>query len=131
MVILGGRGRREIHAAAAAQYVGGGGQVSGAFGDHRGRQVGGDRMPSDPHHLRFTQSRALGRKVSDEFTVPLCRSHHREVHRYRDEAAWWRTAGLDPSTAARTLWLETHPMAQVPIKLPVNVVEPLAARRSR
>jgi hypothetical protein len=23
------------------------------------------------------QQRALGRKVSDEFTVPLCRSHHR------------------------------------------------------
>src|ERR1700722_16195480 len=63
------------------------------------------RMPSDPHHLRFTQSRVLGRKVSDEFTVPLCRGHHREVHRCGDEAAWWRTAGLDPTTAARTLWL--------------------------
>jgi hypothetical protein len=33
------------------------------------------RRPSDPHHLRFAQSRALGRKVSDEFTVPLCRGH--------------------------------------------------------
>ena len=39
------------------------------------------RRPSDAHHLRFAQSRALGRKVSDEFTVPLCRAHHREVHR--------------------------------------------------
>ncbi len=28
------------------------------------------RRPSDAHHLRFMQSRALGRKVSDEFTVP-------------------------------------------------------------
>jgi hypothetical protein len=61
--------------------------------------------------LRFTQSRALGRKVSDEFTVPLCRGHHREVHRCGDEAAWWRKVGLDPTVAARTLWLETHPMA--------------------
>jgi hypothetical protein len=26
----------------------------------------------DAHHLRFAQSRALGRKVSDEFIVPLC-----------------------------------------------------------
>jgi ERF superfamily len=34
------------------------------------------RLPSDPHHLRFAQSRALSRKVSDEFTVPLCRGHH-------------------------------------------------------
>jgi hypothetical protein len=48
------------------------------------------RSPSDPHHLRFTQTRALGRKVSDEFTVPLCRGHHREVHRSGDEAAWWQ-----------------------------------------
>src|SRR5271169_567908 len=39
------------------------------------------RRPSDAHHLRFTQPRALSRKVSDEFTVPLCRTHHREVHR--------------------------------------------------
>jgi hypothetical protein len=35
------------------------------------------RKPSDPHHLGFTQPRALGRKVSDEFAVPLCRGHHR------------------------------------------------------
>jgi hypothetical protein len=47
------------------------------------------RMPCDAHHLRFAQPRALGRKVSDEFTVPLCRGHHREVHRCGDEAAWW------------------------------------------
>jgi ERF superfamily len=46
------------------------------------------RTPSDAHHLRFTQKRALGRKVSDEFTVPLCRGHHRELHRHGDEAAW-------------------------------------------
>jgi hypothetical protein len=29
------------------------------------------RRPADAHHLRFTQHRALGRKVSDEFTVPV------------------------------------------------------------
>lgn len=67
------------------------------------------RTPSDPHHLRFTQSRALGRKVSDEFTVPLCRGHHREVHRCGDEATWWKAAGIDPSPIARELWLGTHP----------------------
>jgi ERF superfamily len=33
------------------------------------------RVPSDPHHLTFTQPRALGRRVSDEFTVPVCRVH--------------------------------------------------------
>jgi hypothetical protein len=71
------------------------------------------RRPSDAHHLRFAQSRALGRKVSDEFTVPLCRGHHREVHRASDEASWWGNAGIDPISAARTLWTETHPLRSV------------------
>ena len=68
------------------------------------------RMPSDAHHLRFAQSRALGRKVSDEFTVPLCRGHHREVHHCGDEAMWWRAANVDPTVAAGALWRETHPL---------------------
>ena len=72
------------------------------------------RTPSDAHHLRFAQYRALGRKVSDEFTVPLCRGHHREVHRCGDEAAWWRKAKCDPAAAARALWLKTHPQPTVP-----------------
>jgi hypothetical protein len=76
---------------------------------HHGCLVCG-RTPSDAHHLRFTQKRALGRKVSDEFTVPLCRGHHRELHRYGDEAAWWIKLGLDPIIPARTLWLESHPL---------------------
>src|SRR4051795_8115319 len=29
------------------------------------------RAPSDAHHLRYAEPRALGRKVSDEFAVPL------------------------------------------------------------
>ena len=68
------------------------------------------RLPADPHHLRFTQSRALGRKVSDEFTVPLCRGHHREVHQCGDETAWWGNTGVDPADAARALWLRSHPL---------------------
>jgi hypothetical protein len=59
------------------------------------------RRPADAHHLRFAQSPALGRKVSDEFTVPLCRGHHREIHRCGDEAGWWNKIGIDPSAAAR------------------------------
>lgn len=71
------------------------------------------RRPADAHHLRFAQSRALGRKVSDEFVVPLCRGHHREVHRSGDEASWWSKAGIDPLAAAWTLWTETHPLRSV------------------
>jgi hypothetical protein len=68
------------------------------------------RRPADAHHLRFAQSPAFARKVSDEFTVPLCRGHHREVHRCGDEAAWWNKTGIDPTAAARMLWLKTHPL---------------------
>jgi hypothetical protein len=68
------------------------------------------RRPADAHHLRFAQSPALGRKVSDEFTVPLCRGHHREVHRCGDEAGWWDKAGIDAAAAARLFWLQTHPL---------------------
>ncbi|HMF25434.1 MAG TPA: ERF family protein [Pseudolabrys sp.] len=57
------------------------------------------RQPSDPHHLRFAQCRALGRKVSDEFTVPLCRTHHREIHRSDNEGSWWQNMGIDPLSA--------------------------------
>jgi hypothetical protein len=70
------------------------------------------RKPSDPHHLAFTQPRALGRKVSDEFVVPLCRGHHRAVHRARDERAWWRQAGIDPIKVARRLWKATRGLGQ-------------------
>jgi ERF superfamily len=72
------------------------------------------RSPSDAHHLRFAQSRALGRKVSDEFTVPLCRGHHREVHRCGDESAWWDKVDIDPTVTARALWLKTHPLPPTP-----------------
>ena len=66
------------------------------------------RTPADPHHLRFAQSRALGRKVSDEWVVALCRGHHREVHRNGDELGWWEKTGIDPNEAARGLWLQSH-----------------------
>ena len=66
------------------------------------------RKPSDPHHLRFMQPRALGRKASDEFSVPLCRIHHRLVHRVGNEAAWWKEAGIDPIAVARKLWGQTR-----------------------
>jgi len=48
------------------------------------------KQPSDPHHLPFAQPRALGRKVSDQYTVPLCRAHHREAHRAAKELGWWQ-----------------------------------------
>ena len=66
------------------------------------------RVPSDPHHLTFTQPRALGRRVSDEFIVPVCRVHHRELHRSGNEAAWWRKLNIDPIPIALRLWQQTR-----------------------
>jgi hypothetical protein len=67
------------------------------------------RQPSDPHHLRFAQSRALGLKVSDEFTVPLCRGHHRQLHQAGNEVAWWEDLQINALEIARALWEQTHP----------------------
>jgi hypothetical protein len=62
------------------------------------------RTPSEAHHIRFAQPRALGRKVSDEYTVPVCRLHHRELHAYGDEASWWAAVSIDPLPIALELW---------------------------
>ena len=66
------------------------------------------RQPSDPHHLRFAQPRAIGLKVSDEFTVPLCRGHHRQLHQTGDERAWWDNHRVNALEIARGLWEKTH-----------------------
>ena len=66
------------------------------------------RQPSDPHHLRFAQPRAIGLKVSDEFTVPLCRGHHRQLHQTGNEEAWWESLGIDALEAAHSLWEQSH-----------------------
>ena len=86
------------------------------------------RKPSDPHHLRHLQPRALGHKASDEFAVPLCRIHHRLVHRVGNEAAWWQDAGIDPIKAARKLWQETRRAEEpVPAAPPLPSKPPVAS----
>ena len=77
------------------------------------------RQPSDPHHLRFAQPRALGLKVSDEFTVPLCRDHHRQLHQAGNEVAWWHDLDIKALEIAKRLWnesrMQAYPtMAQTP-----------------
>jgi ERF superfamily protein len=66
------------------------------------------RTPCDAHHVKFAQPRAIGRKVSDKFTVPLCRLHHRELHRQGDERPWWQRHGIEPLAVATSFWGETH-----------------------
>ena len=62
------------------------------------------RAPSHAHHVRHAQSRGLGLKVSDEFTVPLCAIHHSENHATGDERRWWERHKVDPLKVASTLW---------------------------
>ena len=66
------------------------------------RTPSGWRMPSRPECKRS------GRKVSDEFTVPLCRTHHRDNHRFGDEVAWWGRQAIDPVGASWKLWVSTR-----------------------
>jgi hypothetical protein len=82
------------------------------------------RQPCDAHHLRFAQARGLGIKVSDEFTVPLCRGHHRELHRAGNEAYWWSTKGVDAIGAARKLWTETHPLRNLAGAIALDATPP-------
>ena len=72
------------------------------------------RSPAHAHHLRHAQPRGLGLKVSDEFTVPLCAIHHREIHQTTRETDWWRIKKIDPLAVAAALWRETSGARGVP-----------------
>ena len=76
--------------------------------------------PCDAHHLKFAQPRALGRKVSDEFTVPLCRAHHQELHQHGNERAWWANLQIAPLPVAQQLWAAS-PIHQAVSAAPVPI----------
>ncbi|KYG21658.1 single-stranded DNA-binding protein [Bradyrhizobium sp. AT1] len=84
------------------------------------------KTPADAHHLKFAQPRTLGRKVSDEFTVPLCRSHHQSLHRHGNERAWWTNLQISPLPIAKELW-DASP---VPLLNGETVAAPLSRRLS-
>ena len=87
------------------------------------------RQPSDPHHLRFAQPRAIGLKVSDEFTVPLCRGHHRQLHQVGNEVPWWENLKIKPLEVAKQLWEQTHPQsAGSPIEAPGEELQESATK---
>jgi hypothetical protein len=66
------------------------------------------RTPSHAHHVRYAQPRGLGLKVSDEFTVPLCATHHHHLHDTTREREWWLERKIDPLIIARALWQQSQ-----------------------
>jgi hypothetical protein len=80
------------------------------------------RTPVDPHHLRFAQPRTMSRKVSDEFTVPVCRTHHRELHTHGDEKLWWKRLDIDPLPIASRLWQRSRTGSTA---IPSNIGRPI------
>ena len=74
------------------------------------------RTPSDAHHLKFAERSAMGRKVSDKFTVPICRLHHRDLHRRGNERSWWEGQGINPLPIAAELWRTSHPVPSVAVE---------------
>ncbi|WP_306120785.1 MULTISPECIES: Rad52/Rad22 family DNA repair protein [unclassified Roseitalea] len=66
------------------------------------------RNRAQAHHVTFAQPSAMGRKVSDAFTVPLCSAHHRALHQRGDERAFWAEHGIDPLETAKELWAQTR-----------------------
>ena len=53
-------------------------------------------------------------KVSDEFTVPLCRGHHQQLHQAGNEVAWWEGLNINALEMAQALWEQTHPKSSMP-----------------
>ena len=78
--------------------------------------------PCDAHHVKIARPRSLGRKVSDEFTVPLCRAHHQELHRHGNERTWWANWQLEPIPIAKSLW-EKSPVHDVPASRPEQIAQ--------
>ena len=64
--------------------------------------------PSHAHHVRYAQPRGLGLKLSDEFTVPLCATHHHNLHDTTKEREWWQDRKVDPLSIAQALWHESQ-----------------------
>jgi hypothetical protein len=91
------------------------------------------RSPGDAHHLKFAQPATLGRKVSDEFTVPLCRDHHHALHRHGNEISWWANFKIAPLEIARELW-RTSPIhghtATIEAPTTTDAIKPYLSDRS-
>ncbi len=82
------------------------------------------RSPGHAHHVRFAQPRAIGRRVSDEWVVPLCATHHRALHTVGDEQKWWKERGINPRAQAERLWRERRGEDGHPFSMARSLISP-------
>jgi hypothetical protein len=78
------------------------------------------RSPAHAHHIRFAQAKGVGLKVSDEFTVPLCATHHSENHRTGSETKWWEAYKIEPLSIAHELWAKSQQLQVAPTVADAN-----------
>ena len=66
----------------------------------------------DAHHMRGIERAGMGmRRSGDQWSVPLCRTHHVESHMYGDEQMWWATKGTNAKQWAENKfkeWSKNH-----------------------
>ena len=55
------------------------------------------------HHITIAEPKAMGMKVSDYYTVPLCYTHHHQLH-MTGEAKFWTKIGINPKFYALLLY---------------------------
>jgi Protein of unknown function (DUF968). len=72
----------------------------------RGRPCVVCEYPAEAHHLTFAEPNAMGMKVGDNWCVPLCHSHHMDLHGFGDERLWWALQGIEPIPIAEKLYKE-------------------------
>jgi hypothetical protein len=59
---------------------------------------------ADAHHLRTVgHRRAASLKNGDDYTIPLCRKHHDELHMFGDEKLFLALHGVDVVEILRQL----------------------------
>lgn len=56
------------------------------------------------HHLTHIGAKGRGVKAGDHLTVPLCLTHHTDLHARGNERLWWQAKGIDPLKEAMDLW---------------------------
>lgn len=71
--------------------------------------VCGDDTGSDACHIRYSDASigkvnpGISAKPGDEYTVPMCRTHHEQQHK-GSEKRFWEGIGLDPVSVALRLF---------------------------